>query len=94
MLAACTSESDNSPSAKISYESVAAAQQVPVAFSTYLGETPVTRAYMDDTQLQSDGFGVFATYSDNTTYAASQGPNFMFNQRVSYSASNWGYTPV
>ena len=44
MLAACTSESENGPSANISYESIAATQQVPVTFGTYMGETPVTRA--------------------------------------------------
>lgn len=44
MLAACTSESDNSPSAKISYETVVAAQQVPVTFGTYIGEQAITRA--------------------------------------------------
>ena len=44
MLAACTSESENGPSANISYESIAATQQVPVTFGTYIGETPTTRS--------------------------------------------------
>jgi hypothetical protein len=76
MFTACTSESDNSPSAKVSYESVAAAQQVPVTFSTYIGESVTTRAgktgVMDDTALQSasgsgGGFGVFGFYTDGAT---------------------------
>ena len=95
ILAACTSESDNSPSAKISYETVAAAQQVPVTFGTYLGETPVTRAAINTTALlQSAGIGVFATYSNGGDYAAATGPNFMWNQSLTYAESKWGYTPI
>lgn len=98
MFTACTSESDNSPSANISYESVAAAQQVPVTFGTYLGETPITRAgttgAMDNTLLQSTGFGVFAYYSDNGVYTTNTStPNFMHNQAVTHSSS-WTYTPI
>ncbi len=44
LLTACTSESDNSPSTSISYESIKAAEQVPVTFGTYLGEQAVTRS--------------------------------------------------
>lgn len=108
ILAACTSESENGPSANISYESIAATQQVPVTFGTYIGETPITRAYMDDAQLQTSGFGVFAYYSDDEEYPedwtdanpanwtdnSTLSPNFMYNQRVTYSAGNWGYIPV
>lgn len=77
MFTACTSESDNSPSANISYESVAAAQQVPVTFGTYMGETPITRSglagVMTDTELQlaaasGGGFGVFAFYNNAGNY--------------------------
>ena len=78
MFTACTSESDNSPSANISYESVAAAQQVPVAFSTYVGESAITRAghtgAMDIFELQTNGtgkangFGVYAYYTNNGDY--------------------------
>jgi hypothetical protein len=102
MLAACTSESDNSPSAKISYESVAAAQQVPVTFGTYLGEQADTRAVVNATPgamtnatLQTSGFGVFAFYTGTSDYAAGQStlaPNFMFNEKV--STSSWTYSPV
>jgi hypothetical protein len=108
MLAACTSESDNSPSAKISYETVVAAQQVPVTFDTYMGETPTTRAYMDDDQLHTSGFGVFAYYSNNGSYPEDKTngdptqweynstlkPNFMYNEQVTYASSTWSYSPV
>lgn len=76
LFTACTSESDNSPSAKISYETIAAAQQVPVSFDTYIGETVTTRAgktgLMDDTALKAaqgsgGGFGVFGFYTDGAT---------------------------
>lgn len=96
MLAACTSESDNSPSAKISYESIAATQQVPVTFGTYMGETPVTRgtgAINTTALLQAAKLGVFATYSNGGSYVATTGPNFMYNQEVSYSTA-WTYSPL
>ena len=104
MFTACTSESDNSPSANISYESVAAAQQVPVTFGTYIGETPVTRTGTagnidTDAKLQTPGFGIFAYYTDAASYPAAPGgnttlyPNFMYNQPVTYS-SGWTYSPI
>lgn len=44
------------------------------------------------------GFGVFGYYTGQSpwaTYATgSPQPNFMYNQNVTYSASNWSYTPV
>ena len=104
MFTACTSESDNSPSAKISYESVAAAQQVPVTFGTYIGEQAITRAGYKGSintpaELQAQSFGVFAYYSEGDGSSAgaynssTSAPNFMWNQEVTYS-SGWTYTPV
>lgn len=48
------------------------------------------------------GFGVFATYSDHSSYASTTGPNFMYNQKVTWTPpvadpptpGKWGYTPV
>lgn len=107
MLAACTSESENGPSAKISYETVAAAQQVPVTFGTYLGEQAITRygytGVMDDTQLEAaiaagGGFGVFGYYTDNGNYVSTANsgskPNFMYNQGVFYNTDHWEYSPI
>jgi hypothetical protein len=101
LLTACTSESENGPSNNISYESIKAAQPVPVTFGTYIGEQAITRAgttgTMDDSRLQSSGFGVFGYYTNNGNYVstASSGskPNFMYNQQVTYSGS-WTYTPI
>lgn len=75
LFTACTSESDNSPSAKISYENIVAAQQVPVTFGTYIGETPVTRTGTPGNintaaKLQAPGFGVFAYYTNAASYPA------------------------
>lgn len=110
MLAACTSESENGPSANISYESIAATQQVPVTFGTYMGETPVTRgtgAINTNALLQAAKLGVFATYSDGTgstdgSYSATTGPNFMYNQQVTFTLDTdddgnpdaWTYSPI
>lgn len=48
------------------------------------------------TGIQTTGFGVFAYYTGQSTWAsaaANTAPNFMYNQKVAYSASEWGYTP-
>lgn len=94
MFTACTSESDNSPSANISYESVAAAQQVPVTFGTYMGETPVTRAgtagnIADDGTNSAEanlvakgGFGVFAYYNNAGNYPETLTPAFIENNSL------------
>lgn len=110
MLAACTSESENGPSANISYESIAAAQQVPVTFGTYMGETATTRygatGAIDGTSstlaaqvlANKGGFGVFGYYADNGNYNNTTSlPNFMYNQHVTGTDENppvWSYTPI
>ena len=91
MLAACAKD-DGITTA--SFESIKASVPVPVTFGTYMGETAETRAMIaTDTDLQTAGFGVFATYSNGGDYSSSTGPNFMYNQSVTYS-SGWTYTPV
>ena len=50
-------------------------------------------------QSSTNGFGVFAYYTDAKTYAeaATAGtnkPNFMYNQQVTYSSPKWTYSPV
>ena len=105
LFTACTSESDNSPSANISYESIAATQQVPVTFSTYIGESAITRTGTagnidTDAKLQIPGFGVFAYYTNASSYAAAPlgnttlHPNFMYNQPVTWDTDHWTYTPT
>ncbi len=93
LFAACTNDEGKAP------EVVQNAPQA-VAFDTY---TPAaTRAYTSGvmtTELLGDpGFGVFAYHNEGTdaadgTYSYSVGPNFMYDQPVTYGTS-WTYTPL
>lgn len=98
-LAACSSETDFTQE---DVQQAQARQDVPVAFSTYLGTAGGTRAsnpsdngtdISTDAKLQSSGFGVFA-YLTGASYAGNTAPNFMYNQQVTYSTDHWTYTPV
>ena len=76
-----------------------------VDFSVY---TPVTRAGTagqmstdgsiggtHKASLQTTGFGVFGYYSDNEQYSVYLKPNFMYNQQVTYDATDgWKYEPA
>lgn len=106
MLVACTKDDVTTTA---SFEELKATQPTPVAFSTYLGESTTTRAAIDtDEALQTAGFGVFAyltaaPYANTSNEAATPAvvnpvaaattPDFMYNQRVSYS-SGWTYAPI
>ena len=98
LMASCSSSNDDlNGGATTPQES-----NVPLTFSSYLGRTATTRAgatgtiTTDDagntTSLQTEGFGLFATYTNNATYTASTGPNFMYNTKV--SGANWTYSPL
>ena len=95
MLTACSSDSEVTQSA-----TQKAAPQA-VAFDTYLTSTTRTGTpgVMTTTTLQTTGFGVFATQTDDVLYTAWKNgtniiPNFMYNQEVTYSAPSWAYTPL
>ena len=61
--------------------------------SPYLTRAAVNT--LDLTLLQSKGFGVFAAHTGLHTYANSSiSSNFMHNQKVTYSSSNWTYSPI
>ena len=77
-----------------------------VSFGVYAGKTAQTRAtYGDITtatlKTSTDGFGVFAYYTEAAAWSASATPNFMYNQQVTYSAEanttlypqKWVYSP-
>ena len=89
-LAACSSDNEATQTA-----TQQAAPQA-VAFDTYVPN--VTRAgttgLMTTTTLQTSHFGVFAQWSNNGGYAAETGPNFMYNQEVTYTEPSWIYTPL
>ena len=98
LMASCSSSNDDlNGGATTPQES-----NVPLTFSSYLGRTATTRAGAtgtittdgagNTTSLQTEGFGLFATYTDNTTYTATTGPNFMYNTKV--STKDWTYSPL
>lgn len=68
---------------------------VPVVFDASIGEQATTRTVTpEEALLRSNGFGVFAYYTDNGTYNPSTSkPNFMYNQKVEWDDA-WKYTPI
>ncbi len=65
---------------------------VPKATKAGTAGTITTDGANSTVSLQTEGFGVFATYSNGGNYAATTGPNFMYNTKVSTSA--WTYSPI
>lgn len=74
-----------------------------ISFGVYAGNAANTKAVsgtdfgtITNTELQasSNGFGVFAYYTDAADYASATKPNFMYNQQVTYSSDHWTYNPV
>ena len=43
---------------------------------------------------KNDGFGVFAYYTGENSYDENIVPNFMYNQKVTFSSPNWIYSPI
>lgn len=68
---------------------------VPIIFDASIGEQATTRTVTpEEALLRSNGFGVFAYYTDNGTYNPSTSkPNFMYNQKVEWDDA-WKYTPI
>ena len=78
----------------------------PVAFGVYAGNAAVKATYGDITtdslKASADGFGVFAYYTLHNAWSASDKPNFMYNQQVTYNESanttlypaKWEYSPL
>ncbi len=85
--------------AKVETEKVIVEDE-PIGFGVYVPQatkagdagTITTDGANSTVSLQTVGFGVFATYSDGGNYAATIGPNFMYNTKVSTAA--WTYSPV
>lgn len=112
MLTACSSDNDvvqptpAQPTNPVSVQQQAVAfdTYVPIVASTRAGKTGVmTTTTLKETETNGGGFGVFATYSDgnnetsgNGAYAASQGSNFMYNQKVLWNSTSlgWEYSPL
>ena len=96
MLTACTSENE------VTQNVAEQAGPQAVAFDTYTAEA--TRAgyagVMTTSTLKTQGFGVFAQYSNGSTttdgaYSNTTNPsNFMWNQKVYYPSTAWTYSPL
>lgn len=90
LLASCSSEEDipaipNTPS------------ENAIAFSTYVGNNQSRASVMtlDELKQSKKGFGVFASYTQNQSWADGQQlPNFMYNQHVTFYRNAWTYSPV
>lgn len=76
------------------------AEPQPVNFGTYVNQGVTRAGQTGDLTLASlqnstsDGFGVFAYYTDNMEYSSTTIPNFMYNQKVTWSSSAWNYSPI
>lgn len=89
-LAACTKIETNEPVVNV---------DEPVLFSAYSGRSATKAAPIADvaTLASQGGFGVFAYYTENSTYAPASSPiNFMYNQHLTSTDSglNWTYSPI
>lgn len=89
VLAACSSTDES-----VNDQTIAEPQ--PVGFDVYVNQNTTRGGYssgeISTTTLQSEGFGVFAYYTDNVEYSGTTIPNFMYNQKV--STSSWTYSPI
>ena len=69
-------------------------QDNAINFGMYFGRDAQSRAAIMKTE-DLKNFGVFAYYTDNGDYVeGTSTPNFMFDQKVTYSAGNWTYSPL
>ena len=77
-------------------------QDQPIEFGTYVGrdaQTKATITTLSELKQSSEGFGVFAYYTDNTVYNPSTtdiAPNFMYQEQVKWnnSTNKWEYDPI
>lgn len=65
----------------------------PVSFDVYTG-VQSRSAETVLTTVQGTGFGIFGYYTGQSNWASTGTPNYMFNQKATYSSSAWSYTPV
>ena len=95
-LVACSNEELSTP------DNVLASKEAPVNFDVYTqraltrGGTP---GDLDNDNIGTAGFGVFAYYTAGEQYDAKATPNFMYNQKVTCTGTAtpqtlWTYEPV
>ena len=56
--------------------------------------TAGTSSNTKNVSLQTAGFGVLAYYNNGEPYSENSRPDFMYNQKVTYTAPSWKYNPV
>ena len=105
LLAACSQSEVVTTYEQEAVRQVAAPQgsdergNVPVIFNTTSASQATTRVNTTEEYLKTTdlGFGVFAYYTQNGNYPASNttlAPNFMYNQHVTWDATAWTYSPL
>ncbi|MCR5575277.1 MAG: Ig-like domain-containing protein [Bacteroidaceae bacterium] len=103
LLVACSKDSGSiDDSTPISKGNNPVATQQPVTFGAYVnrattragaeGELIIGNPAAGQVNLQTEGFGVLAYYTDDKPYSSSSQPNFMYNTKV--SGANWEYEPI
>ena len=78
------------------------AEPQPVNFDAYVNKGVTRAGFTGDLGGSSSynlttagvGFGIFAYYTDNLEYSSTTIPNFMYNQKVTWSSSKWNYSPI
>ena len=102
MLVGCA-EVNDAQTGPVPGQSGTADGPAAVGFNAYLNRSTsrsgtagslTTNGTGETVSLQTEGFGVFAYYTDLKKYDQTYVPNFMYNQRVTKVGENWTYTPV
>ena len=96
VLAAACSASDGSNDSADQQQATQGQPQA-VDFSAYVNRSTTRGGYGGELgldPLKSEGFGVYAYYTDNHQYNQMSLPDFMFNQQVTYNGSRWTYSPM
>ena len=96
MLGACSYEVDSVVGTpETGHDNTEVSAQTPVLFDAYSGRA-LTRAgaegTLDNTALQSNGFGVFGYYTGDQLYSDTYEPSFMYNTKV--EGADWTYSPL
>ena len=105
LFAGCTSSDEITTLESIKQAENAA---TPISFGTYMGKTgtrstfgktgAITTSVLQTGSAATDGFGVFAYYTNTTSWTDNQtsfNANFMYNQQVTAgSTTNWTYAPL
>lgn len=66
-----------------------------IEFGTYLGRDAESRASVFTIDnMNTEGFAVFASYTEDSDFSDQAIMNFMYNQKVTHDGSAWTYAPL